>query len=200
MLEGTASFKGSDCIHKVLLFPSSSPSSLQVMVLYREGVLGKLTIRVPECQARSDAKEADAEKEEEEEKEDENEDEDEAEEEEAAAMYCWKKLKVRRRCQFCFRFLDDVVEFKEKYCAIDRKGKLYEIYTNEMMAANVLVSEPIFRGHIPSQRQKLLVVDPTSGELHPVVRECRRANASFAVYKFNEHCKEMGCYRESGKG
>lgn len=64
-----------------------------------------------------------------------------------------------------------VHQFKKMYFAIDRKGKLYRLDTNTMTLASVLVSEPVCRGNGVCDRRKRLVVDPTSGELHLVLRE-----------------------------
>ncbi|KMT10112.1 hypothetical protein BVRB_5g118750 [Beta vulgaris subsp. vulgaris] len=166
-------FKYSDCVHKVLLCSSTSASSLEIMVLYREGSLGKLTVKITESQEN---------------------DEDEDEEE----KYCWKGLRVRQRRIFWFQYLDDVVHFKEMVCAVDRKGKLYVLDVETMIVASVLVSDPICRGDIPTQRRKRLVVDSVSGELHLVVREREWVKARFTVYKFNEHCKKWDVLERLG--
>uniref|UniRef100_A0A803L892 DUF295 domain-containing protein n=1 Tax=Chenopodium quinoa TaxID=63459 RepID=A0A803L892_CHEQI len=96
-------------------------------------------------------------------------------------------------------YLDDVVEFKKMYCAIDRKGRLYRLDTEAMTVAGVLVTEPICWGGRPTDRRKRLVVDFTSGELYLVLRDQWRAkNSRFTVYKFNEQCKRWDVLESFG--
>ncbi|KMT10115.1 hypothetical protein BVRB_5g118780 [Beta vulgaris subsp. vulgaris] len=105
-------FKLSDNIHKIILCSSTSPSLIEVIVLYGKGTLVKLTARILESRAHE-----------------------EEEEEEGCS---WKKLKVRKSRQFWFHCLDDVVEYKKMVCAIDRNGKLYVLDTKAMYVERVL--------------------------------------------------------------
>ncbi|XP_048501669.1 uncharacterized protein LOC125497972 [Beta vulgaris subsp. vulgaris] len=161
-----------DCVHKVLLCSSTS-SSVEIMVLYSQGFLGKLTVKTPKTEANSE--EHDDEKE-----------------------YCWEKLKRRQRgVSWCF-YLDDVVHFKDMFCAVDRKGRLCVLNVETMEATSVLVSKPICWGYISNQRRKRLVVDLVLGELYLVVRDCDWVKVRFMVYKFNEHCKRWDVIEHLG--
>lgn len=155
-------FKLSDNIHKIILCSSTSPSLIEVIVLYGKGTLVKLTARILESRAHE-----------------------EEEEEEGCS---WKKLKVRKSRQFWFHCLDDVVEYKKMVCAIDRNGKLYVLDTKAMYVERVLVSDPVYKG-LPNCRRKRLVVDCTSEELYMVVREHMMVEVGFTIYKFNVESK-----------
>ncbi|KAL2935857.1 F-box protein SKIP23, partial [Bienertia sinuspersici] len=159
-------FKKSDSVLKVILLSSSTPSSsLELLVLFRQGVLGKLTVRMSDHH------------------------------------HGWKILKPHRKYPFWFRYLDDITVFKEKYCCLDRRGKLYELNIESMKMVNLLVSEPIYGREAPMivQRRKRLVVDPTSKELHSLVREPKNGNVRFKLYKFNECCKKWDVVEHLGK-
>ncbi|KAL2935853.1 F-box protein SKIP23, partial [Bienertia sinuspersici] len=115
--------------------------------------------------------------------------------------HSWKILKPHRKNPFWFRYLDDITEFKEKYCCLDRRGKLYELNIESMKMVNLLVSEPIYgrEAAMIVQRRKRLVVDPTSKELHLLVREPKIGNVRFKLYKFNECCKKWDVVEHLGK-
>ncbi|KAK9684500.1 hypothetical protein RND81_10G214300 [Saponaria officinalis] len=183
MLAQGYSFKSSDCVHKVLLCASSA-SSIDVLVLYYKGFLGKLSL----VKLGHDNSAVSS-------------DEDE-EEEEGELCYRWENFKVRQGGVLRFMYLDDVAIFRDLYYGVDRRGKLYVIGTESMSVVNtrVVISEPLCRGDIPSHRKKRLVVDQATEELYLVVRENVREaqKVRFKVYTFNDKGKRWDVVENIG--
>ncbi|XP_057251264.1 putative F-box protein At1g65770 [Beta vulgaris subsp. vulgaris] len=85
-------------------------------------------------------------------------------------------------CSQNVKKFDDIVKFKGRICAVDRKGRVYW-EENGVLGTSLAVYEPVGEG-LGTDRKKRLV--ESSGELYLIYRCPRYAGVAFKVYKLNE--------------
>ncbi|KMT10107.1 hypothetical protein BVRB_5g118700 [Beta vulgaris subsp. vulgaris] len=89
-------------------------------------------------------------------------------------------------CSQNVKKFDDVVNFRGRACAIDRKGRLYR-EKNGVFGRPLVVTEPVGEGSGGDRKKRLV---ESCSELYLIYRCPRYARVAFKVYKLNEEKKE----------